>query len=178
MSLMATVLTRADLDALPADGLRHELIDGTFIMSPAPGPPHQRVAFALARALHTAVASTGLDVLMAPLDVVLGPHVVEPDIVVAPRDAFTARDLPVAPVLVVEVRSPTTGWLDDGRKRSMYEEFGVASYWLVDPAAPSITVLELDGDRYVEVATARGDQAIRVQRPVEMELTPARLTAG
>lgn len=50
MSVMAArELTRADLDALPDDGLRHELIDGAFVMTPAPGLPHQTLAFALAR---------------------------------------------------------------------------------------------------------------------------------
>ena len=36
MSVMAIMLTRDDLDALPDDGLRHELIDGTFVMTPRP----------------------------------------------------------------------------------------------------------------------------------------------
>jgi Uma2 family endonuclease len=70
---------------------------------------------------------------MAPYGVVIGPHVVEPDIVVAPRAAFTERDLQTAPLLVVEVRSPSTAWLDEGRKRSLVEEAGVAYYWLADP---------------------------------------------
>jgi hypothetical protein len=41
MAAMASkTLTRADLDALPDDGLRHELIDGSFVMTPAPGMAH------------------------------------------------------------------------------------------------------------------------------------------
>ena len=180
MAVMATgnLLTRADLDALPDDGLRHELIDGAFVMTPAPGVPHQRFAFALARALHAAAKSTDLDVLLAPLDVVLGPHVVEPDIVVAPRAAFTQRDLPTAPLLAVEVRSSSTGWLDEGRKRSLYEEFGVGSYWLVDPFAPSITILELADGRYAQVATAHGDQTIEVSAPFPVSLNPTDLARG
>jgi hypothetical protein len=36
MALVASrMLTRDDLDALPDDGLRHELIDGSFVMTPA-----------------------------------------------------------------------------------------------------------------------------------------------
>ncbi len=180
MALMATgnLLTRADLDALPDDGLRHELIDGTFVMTPAPGVAHQRFTFALARALHKAAEGTTLEVLLAPLDVVLGSHVVQPDIIVAPQNAFTQRDLPTAPLLAVEVRSSSTGWLDEGRKRTLYEEFGVASYWLVDPATPSITILELTDDRYEQVATACGDQSIDVSAPFPVTLNPAALTGG
>ncbi|MCS3880956.1 hypothetical protein M2359_004585 [Gordonia amarae] len=35
-------LTRADLDAMPDDGHRYELIDGILIVSPAPRRVHQR----------------------------------------------------------------------------------------------------------------------------------------
>lgn len=180
MSLMATgnLLTRADLDALPDDGLRHELIDGTFVMSPAPGRPHQRMAVGIAVALRTAVAGSDLEMLMAPFDVVLGPNVVEPDVIVARRADCTDRDLPVAPLLAVEVRSPSTGWLDQGRKRTLYEEYGVTSYWLADPSVPSITILELREGRYVEVATAIGDETISVEAPAHLSLNPAVLARG
>lgn len=180
MSLMATgrLLTRADLDALPDDGLRHELIDGAFVMTPAPGLRHQRLVGALYAELRSASAGTGLTVLLAPFDVVLGPNVVEPDIIVAPDAAFTERDLPTAPLLAVEVRSPSTGWLDEGRKRTLYEESGVASYWLVDPDAPSITILELVDGRYANVATAHGDQTIEVATPFPVRLNPTDLARG
>ncbi len=180
MSLMATgrLLTRADLDALPDDGLRHELIDGAFIITPAPGVPHQAMVAGLYRALWTASTGTDLTVLFAPLDVLLGPNVVEPDIIVAPRTAFTERDLPTAPLLAVEVRSPATGWLDEGRKRTLYEESGVASYWLVDPDTPAITILELRNGRYEQVATAHGDQTIEVTAPFPISLNPTDLARG
>jgi len=180
MSVMATgnLLTRADLDALPDDGLRHELIDGAFIMTPAPGVPHQRLVGALFAELRSASAGSGLAVLLAPLDVVLGPNVVEPDIIVAPHTAFTERDLPTAPLLAVEVRSSSTGWLDEGRKRTLYEESGVASYWLVDPDTPAITILELRNGRYEQAATAHGDQTIEVTAPFPISLNPTDLARG
>jgi Uma2 family endonuclease len=180
MSVMATgnLLTRADLDALQDDGLRHELIDGAFVMTPAPGLRHQAMSAALYRTLWSASTDTDLKVLYAPFDVVLGPNVVEPDLIVAPGTAFTERDLPIAPPLVVEVRSPTTGWLDEGRKRTLYEEYGVPSYWLVDPQTPSVTILELIDGSYREVARAHGDQAIEVSAPLPVTLNPANLAKG
>ena len=109
----------------------------------------------------------------APLDVVLGSSVVQPDLVVAPASAFTDRDLQVAPLLVVEIRSPSTAWLDEGRKRSLYEEHGVAHYWLADPGEPSLTVLDLVDGAYVETAHAVGDQTVAITAPFAVILNPA-----
>ena len=179
MALMASrMLSRADLDALPDDGLRHELIDGSFVMTPAPGMAHQDFAFALARALHAATEGTDLKVVMAPYDVAIGAHVVEPDIVVAPRVAFTERDLQMTPLLVVEVRSPSTAWLDEGRKRSIYQEWGVAHYWLAEPAEPSITILELVDGRYEQAQFARNNEVLTVSKPLTVDMTPGKLVQG
>jgi Uma2 family endonuclease len=168
--MAARELTREDLDALPDDGLRHELIDGAFVMTPAPGLAHQTLAFALARALHTASTGTELKVVTAPFDVVLGTNVIEPDILVAPRASFTERDLPTAPLLVVEVRSPSTARIDDVRKRSLYEEAGVAHYWLADPVAPSLTVLDLVAGKYQQTATAQGDEPLELKAPFPIRI--------
>ena len=43
-----------DLDRMPDDGHRYELLDGSLIVSPAPGLPHQRVAFVLTHILELA----------------------------------------------------------------------------------------------------------------------------
>lgn len=172
------LLTRAELDALPDDGLRHELIDGAFVMTPAPGVGHQRMVVALYRRLFAAAHDPDLDVLIAPLDVVLGDSVVEPDLLVAPRSAFTERDLPGPPLLAVEVRSASTAWIDEGRKRDLYEEHRVQSYWLVDPAVPAITVLQLVDGSYAEVGHAEGDETIQVDLPFPVALNPAELAKG
>jgi len=169
------LLTRADLDALPDDGLRHELIDGAFVMTPAPEVRHQGMSAALIELLRKAVRGTDLKALYAPVDVVLGANVVQPDLLIAHRNDFTDRALPVAPLLVVEIRSPSTAWLDEGRKRTLYEEAGVASYWLLDPEAPSLRILELVDGHYVEVAHATGDESIDVTAPVPVTLHPPQL---
>ncbi len=46
-------LTRADLDAMPDDGHRYELIDGALIVTPAPSVGHQ---FSVGR-LHLLLAA-------------------------------------------------------------------------------------------------------------------------
>jgi Uma2 family endonuclease len=177
---MATspMLTREDLDALPDDGLRHELIDGTFVMTPSPGMAHQDFLFALAVTLHNTLMGSGLKVVQAPYDVILGTNVVKPDILVAPRAAFTERCLATAPLLVVEIQSASTGWLDEGRKLSLYEQAGVAHYWLADPRRPSVTILQLVDGRYQQVGMVEGDDELTVSAPVRIGLRPSDLAKG
>lgn len=176
MSVMAAqaMLTRADLDALPDDGRRHELLDGAILVTPSPGFDHQDVVGAVFVELRQAIAGQDLVALTGPFDVVLSEFtVLVPDILVAPRSQFTAKDLPGAPLLAVEVRSRSTAAVDAVIKRGLYERAGVQSYWLIDPAGPSIVVLELVDGRYQEVATVSGDESVEVTTPVALRLTPS-----
>ncbi|WP_344066810.1 Uma2 family endonuclease [Nostocoides vanveenii] len=167
--------TRSDLDALPDDGRRHELIDGVLVMTPAPSPRHQLIQMELIKRLLPAIP-TGQRLLAAPLDVVLGPAtVLQPDLLIAARTALTSRDLPVAPLLAIEVLSPSTRRLDLGIKRALYESGGCAAYWVIDPDEPSITAWELHEGRYAEVGRAVGSESLRLHMPVEVEIVPADL---
>lgn len=58
---------------LSDDGLRHELIDGHFVVTPAPGSKHQTMSMRLATLLDQTVLGTHLQVLPAPFEVALGP---------------------------------------------------------------------------------------------------------
>lgn len=73
------------------------------------------------------------------------------------------------------VLSPSTRRFDLLTKRSVYEDFGVVSYWIVDPDKPSVTVLELRDGTYAEVAAANGDETVSVQRPFPLSITPSAL---
>ena len=168
-------LTRVELDAMPDDGHRYELIDGTLIVTPAPSPLHQRAAFELAYRLRQ-VCPEGLEVLMAPLDVALSfDTVMQPDVLVARRRDLTDRDLPRAPVLAVEVLSPSTRRIDLTLKRSRFEAAGCACYWVVDPQAPSLTAWQLSGETYAEVARVVGDESYVAEQPFPVTVRPADL---
>lgn len=66
--------------------------------------------------------------MVAPLDVALGPDtVLQPDVAVADRPAFSERDLPAVPLLVVEVLSPSTRSIDLGAKKARDVEAGCPS---------------------------------------------------
>lgn len=47
-------LTRDDLDAMPDDGHRYELLDGALIVTPAPSTGHQSVLAQLFLLIHAA----------------------------------------------------------------------------------------------------------------------------
>lgn len=168
-------ITRAERDALPDDGRRHELIDGALIVTPAPSPRHQEAVARLLILLREACPAD-LRVLTAPLDVVLAPDtVVEPDVLVAPRDAFTERDLPGPPLLAVEVLSPTTRHLDLQLKRARYEAAGCPTYWVVDPDVPALSVWQLEDGRYGDPVHVEGTATIDLERPYSVSVSPADL---
>lgn len=175
MTPRARPMTRADLDALPDDGYRHELIDGVLVVTPAPSPAHQRTSRALFSLLSAACPSE-LEVFYAPLDVAISDDtIMQPDLLVARRADFTDRDLPVAPLLAVEILSPSTRRFDLMTKRSRYEAAGTASYWVVDPMEQRLTAWDLVDGTYVEVATVSGEEELRATRPFPLTVVPALL---
>ncbi|HMR48908.1 MAG TPA: Uma2 family endonuclease [Arachnia sp.] len=169
-------LTRADLDSMPDDGHRYELIDGLLIVSPGPRYGHQDVLGELYVLIREA-ASAGLKVLFAPFDVVLAEDtVIQPDLLVAPREAFTEKDLPTAPLLAVEVLSPSTRGVDLLLKKDRLQRAGCAHYWVVDPNEPSIVAWSLVDGVYREVACASGAGVFEVVEPFPVCFSPASLS--
>ncbi len=164
--------TADDLEALPDDLLRYELVDGVLLVSAAPSEDHQIAQFELSHLLRSAVP-TDLRVLVAPFDVRFGPRrLLQPDIVVLARDRTVQ---PRTPVLVVEVLSPSTCAVDLVLKRHLFEQGGIPSCWLVDPLSPSLTVLELRDGAYVETAVVTGDEAYDAERPYALRVVPGDL---
>ncbi len=170
-------LTRADLEDLPTDdGHRYELIDGVLLVSPGPQLPHQDMVGNLHLLLRAGCPSH-LKVVLAPFAVALAIDTeVQPDLLVAPRTQFTRKELPGPPLLAVEVLSPSTRRIDLLLKRDRLQSAGVQSYWLVDPEAVSVTVLELVDRTYVERAHVVGAESCDVLLPWLMTITPDTLT--
>lgn len=172
--------TRADLDALPADGRRYELFDGVLVVSPSPVMGHQYVSGELFLLINAACRSDpvhDLIVLSAPFDVWLADDSLsQPDLLVAPREQFDAKGLSGVPLLVVEILSGSTRAFDLYVKRERYERGGIEHYWIVDPDKPSLTVLRLEAGEYVEAARVVGPETLTLTDPFEVSITPSRLT--
>ena len=169
--------TVAELDRMPDDGHRYELVDGVLIVSPRPTMIHQFVAFQIAKMLDDACPSD-LCVLPEPA-VELGPQTeFDPDVVVISKRQVQGAKMTEPPLLAIEVRSPSTALVDLNRKKSAHEKFGVPSYWIVNPdlTQPELTVFELRDGRYETVA--RTTAPVTVERPFRVTVDPSCLTRG
>ena len=160
----ALKLTYDDLELLPDDGKRHEIIDGDHYVTPSPMLRHQDVAGRLYSKILTFLNDHPLGwVYIAPTDVVLTPtDVVVPDLLFVSRERqsiLTPKNLQGAPDLVLEVLSNSTRRTDEMVKRKLYERFGVAEYWVADPVVDRIRIYrQADAfARAVELSAEAGD---------------------
>ena len=169
--------TVAELDRMPDDGHRYELLDGALVVSPRPTTIHQFVATRLASLLDRECPED-LCVVAEPAVQLDARTEFDPDLVVVPLDEVGDAKFTTPPLLVVEIRSPSTALFDLNRKKMAYERFGVPSYWIVnpDPARPEITVFELRDGTYITEATST--QPLTVTRPFPVTIAPAQLTRG
>ena len=170
------MFTVEDMEDMPDDEFRYELDDGMLIVSPAPSLLHQIAVMQLAVLLHDA-CPPGLLVVPGPgVNISKFQHRV-PDIAVIRAESVTPMFLAEPPVLAVEVASPRTRVYDRGRKRDVYEGFGIRSYWIVDVGQdePSLTALELRRGKYTEAALVVGDEAFHAVRPFPVRIVPSDL---
>lgn len=128
---------------------RVELIDGEFLMTPAPSTRHQKIIGELYVRLRQWAREHNLgEVLLSPCDVVLSRHdVVQPDLLFVSKGRLQIiREACVEgpPDLVIEVVSPGSKERDFVLKKELYIRFGVREYWLVHPAEETITVLGVE----------------------------------
>jgi Uma2 family endonuclease len=140
------------LAEMPESNQPTELWDGELVMTPSPTPVHQAIIRRLANVFSEYVDKHRLgEVFFAPLDVVFTQRrVTQPDILFVSnaRRAIIQDRVRGAPDLIVEVISPGTWRRDHVDKRTIYEQFGVAEYWIVDPEAEMIEVLVLEEGMY------------------------------
>lgn len=181
MSVMAIGLngrpyTVEDLEGMPDDGRRYELIDGTLLVSPAPVPRHQKIVTMLLVNLQPSCPAD-LHVFPAPFAVQPSKNTeVQPDVLVCRDSDLTDKLLPVAPLLAVEILSPSTALYDLNTKKAVYERMGVPTYWVIDPEVPTLTVFEFGADGlYEQTVVVKADEVFEATAPFPVRFSPAEL---
>lgn len=155
MALATRAWTLAELDRLPDDGNKYELIDGELFVTPAPSPAHERLSSVLYRILLPYVRGERLGDIYTPRAVIrTDGSEVEPDLMVRPPVSALPEtwELMPTPSLVVEILSQTTRRRDHEHKRRFYQRIGVAEYWMVDRWSRSIRVVKGDAHDLVAMS--------------------------
>ena len=125
--------TREDLDRLPDDGNRYEVLDGELLVTPVPSGDHQEIAAWLTEKLLPFVLAHHLGRVHHPRSVVVvDGSQLEPDMMVRPHGAFREWEDAPLPILVIEIVSRGTRRRDLYQKRDFYMEKGIPEYWAVD----------------------------------------------
>lgn len=165
-------MTVAEYQATPEVLTPQELIFGQVEAHDAPTVSHQRIVFALARAIHSHTLEHGGEVMIAPTDVILDERralVLQPDLLyLAPGSSTIVGDRVFGPPnLVVEVLSPypRIGRIDE--KVRWYSTYGVEEIWLYHQVAKHLDVLHCGGGGVLH--TVRFGVAV----PIQSQVLPA-----
>ncbi len=167
---------------------RYELVNGELIAM----PPESRLNIQIAVFLLTQLSNLGIpdnQLAIKTQIAVSGATVTvrEPDLIVLSEEAAIAlegakqslitHDMP-PPLVVVEVVSPQQEDRDYRYKRTEYAGRRIPEYWIVDPIAQKVTVLEWVNGLYEE-QVYQGDQQVRSPQLPTLNLTAATmLNAG
>ncbi|MCG6551253.1 MAG: Uma2 family endonuclease [Candidatus Magnetominusculus sp. LBB02] len=138
------------------DETRSEIIEGDLTMTPAPGFSHQYVVTNLFFIFNKHIKERiGGYIVTAPTDVILSDvNIVQPDILYiskARRGIIRERGVFGPPDLVVEIISPSSHYRDVHVKKALYERFGIAEFWIVNPYMKAIEVLALNKEGRYEL---------------------------
>jgi Uma2 family endonuclease len=132
--------TTRDLELLPDDGKRYEVVDGELLVSKQPDWQHQLVCTQLLVFLQTWNNQTHAGIAnLAPGLVFTDDTAVVPDVVWISRERLRTAlqadgKLHSSPKLVVEVLSPGSenARRDREVKLKLYSRRGVQEYWVID----------------------------------------------
>jgi len=135
--------TAADLQEMPEDGNKYEVVHGELLVSPSPRMLHQLVVGRLVQRFGNYLDTHPAGKVYPGGDVGFGEDsLVVPDLLVLDLESAGTGSWAEAnpPLLAIEVLSPTSIRADRFTKRRLYQEIGVPVYWLVDAEAKTVEV--------------------------------------
>nr|MDT0661001.1 Uma2 family endonuclease [Micromonospora sp. DSM 115978] len=168
-----------DLDRMPEDGRRRELLDGVLIMPPSRTAAHQTTTVRLGAALADGCPDE-YDVTHAVEIRFDQDRALIPDVLVTTAEAAKRRTHwyhPHEVVLAVEVVSPTTQVMDRITKPAIYAQAGIPFYWRIElDGGLVVHTHQLDPLAEVYAPTGRWTKVIEVPEPWLITLPLARIT--
>jgi Uma2 family endonuclease len=160
--------TSADLEVMPDNGKRYEIIDGELYVSRQPHWHHQVVCGQIFGVLQEWSVKTGAGgASLAPGIIFADDDDVAPDVVWVStarlaRGLSATGHLHAVPELVVEVLSP--GIVNEQRDRTaklkLYSRRGVEEYWIVDWRMRTLTIYRRPGDALELIATLESSDVV------------------
>ena len=171
--------TTEDLDDLPEDGLRRELLDGVLLVSPSPTDIHQIIAMRLGVALEESCpadlqVTQGVEIRMNSTRSFI------PDVLVATDEAAQRRGRYYNPgevMLAIEIVSPSSVSMDRVLKPSLYAAAGIPYYWRIETTDGIVVHTHLlDPQNSVYRPAETFDAHLRVQEPWVIDIPIERLT--
>jgi len=162
---ISPLLTAADLELMPDDGNRYELVEGELIVTRAPGVPHQLVLINLATEIKNYLKQHPVGVVIPTPGVIFDEdNSVIPDIVFLTNEQMerAGPHIHEAPELAVEVVSPgrENARRDRVVKLQVYSKFKVKEYWVADPEPRTLEVYRLTEGALALAATLTRDDEI------------------
>ena len=151
---------REVFDNLP-EGTLAQLIENNLVMSPAPLDVHQKVLVDIHLSIGVYVKQKEIgQTRVAPYDVYLDDeNIFQPDIVVILNEHLNLikrKGLYGAPDMVIEILSSSTAKYDQEKKKSIYEEYGVKEYWIVEPFTKSVEGYKLTNGIFTTLSNEEG----------------------
>lgn len=148
---LARRYTVEEVLAFPEDRNRYELVEGELLVTPAPSLAHQEVLGRLHFLLRGYLASFShiARVFFSPADIIWSDRdYVQPDLFVVPTEETlggwkTCKTL----ILAIEAVSRSSARYDRGKKRRLYQQRGVQTYWVVDAISQVVEVWHPADDR-------------------------------
>ena len=174
---------------------RYELVDGILVEMGLGTGKHGGVIRRISKHLEAAAENLGTDWIAVQGLVGIETdvpgktdHVRIPDVTMMseaqwaviedrPGSATIFQDEP-APIVLVEVLSPSTKSIDLTEKRTEYADRRIPEYWIINPISKEITVLRLGNGAYGKVGIFRGEDAIVSPTFPELKLTAAIVLGG
>ena len=157
---------------------RVELLKGKLFKMSAPSINHQMISGRLFVKMYSYLEGKRCEVFAAPFDVVLkNPNgedntVLQPDLCVVcdPEKLADGKRCYGAPDWVLEIVSPSNVEKELSKKMHIYEEAGVAEYWVLRPEEKELDIFVLQDNGYIGLKPRFAGEVVSPQKFPDLQI--------